>query len=87
MQPVYKQQIIDAAADNPRENDKGIKIATPFAGPRPGNAPKVVPRMQPISANVKFSKVRATLKPSIKRSNVSIRIQGVLLLVTNLKLF
>ena len=62
-------------------------MATPFAGPRPGNAPKIVPKIQPIKANVKFSNVSATLKPSIKKLSVSIKILKVPLQEINLTLF
>ena len=46
--------IIEEAASNPSEKEIGIKIATPLAGPKPGRAPKTVPRKQPIKANVIF---------------------------------
>jgi hypothetical protein len=37
-------KIIEDAASKPNENEIGIRIATPLAGPKPGNAPKTVPK-------------------------------------------
>ena len=49
-----------------------MSIATPLEGPRPGKAPIIVPSTQPAIAKLNVVIVRATLKPSIKFSTISI---------------
>jgi len=63
---------MEDAGGNPRAKDKGIKIATPLAGPNPGSAPKTVPRMHPMIAKPILLKLRATTNPSAKCENTSI---------------
>jgi len=74
MAPAYTDvnKIKDEVGDKPKLKAKGIKIATPFAGPRPGKAPIRVPKMEPIMANIMLSGVKATAKPCIKKFKVSI---------------
>src|SRR5688572_26235187 len=50
----------------------GIRIAVPAAGPRPGRTPMSVPRMQPISAKVRFCRLSAAAIPVIRYCSVSI---------------
>ena len=47
-------------------------MATPFEGPSPGKAPIIVPSTQPAIAKLKVVGVRATLKPRIRFSIISI---------------
>ena len=50
----------------------GINKATPLIGPIPGSTPTAVPISTPTNANNKFCHVKATLNPSIRKSNVPI---------------
>ena len=43
-----------------------MRIATPFEGPKPGNAPIIVPRIQPMIAKLKVVGVSAIPKPRAK---------------------
>ena len=79
MAPAYTEvsKIKEEVGDKPRLNANGIKIATPFAGPRPGSAPIKVPKIEPIMANIILSGVKATAKPCIKKFKVSIIITPI----------
>ena len=49
----------------------GIRIAVPAAGPSPGSTPISVPRMQPMSAKLKFCRLVAAARPVRRCCSVS----------------
>ena len=59
-------------ASKPRLKANGINIATPFDGPKPGNAPTMVPITHPTIARNRVDGPNATLKPKARFANNSI---------------
>src|SRR5690606_5093149 len=63
----------DWVASSPSAKARGMRIATPFDGPRPGSAPMIVPRNAPATARNRVNGVRATPNPIERLASVSMR--------------
>ena len=59
-------------ASRPMVNVIGIRIATPFDGPRPGSAPMMVPIKQPMTASISVKGDSAMENPIARLDNSSI---------------
>ena len=75
-QPIYTaaSRISDVSAGNFMAKARGIRMATPLMGPRPGSRPTMVPIKQPIAAISRLVGLRATPKPATRCCRMSISV-------------